>query len=768
MEREPENAEDIERLLTNARKALQEFEDGADWRRLLERVRTASPAHPVLMARFLFAASAVTSLCSAIGVMIVPMFNGDLARTLAAFDEVVPYVPEEIPALPSLLVVLALVMAVGWVFATWAAMSLGRDTTMLPWEQKQHQKLVNEVTRLTTQKAVMERIRATPAGARPRIATPVPVAARGRQPGPSGGASGAASGGGTSALSRRSTPSAAPRSDETPSYAVPAPELGGARGRGLAAGAAAGGGLGGGGLGSGGLGSGGLGAGGFGARARPTPPPVSAPEPEPEPTPPTGSGNVGAPAKGGGLLARAKSAGSAAAGMRPSAPPPPPPEPEPEPEVDEDEQDEIPTTSASLGYTPPSDTAGGVRLGGVRLGATPARPAPAPVDDFSDLVEVAPEPAKPPPAPVVVTPPAPVAAVDATPDGPNDAGILGRARAGTNHLRSTPYGAAGRIRPPPTTSSSRGPVRAAPTTPPEPEQPATRAGTPLGAAPRAGTSVRTATAPPASSPAAAPAAAAAASVGVRSALPGGMFGTPPPVSRQTAPPAAVSARPLGAKPAAPAKADVDEVTVMEEDEEPPTVPAGRTGPLASGGGPLSSGGRPPAPAASPGAPGTVTPGVSATPGQAPSRGGASAPPPLQRPFPRLGPINESWLAEAVEKAEKLQRSFPIQAHLELSQEPHLPFTLVIARATPAMAVRAMVNFVEFLAQISTPPRARIELVNIPHLDRSFHKNVEAALEPYFQGNVEVEPNPGRVDILFTDPDPQWGNWSTLPVLDSGH
>ena len=80
-------------------------------------------------------------------------------------------------------------------------------------------------------------------------------------------------------------------------------------------------------------------------------------------------------------------------------------------------------------------------------------------------------------------------------------------------------------------------------------------------------------------------------------------------------------------------------------------------------------------------------------------------------------------------------------------------------------LRAMVNFVEFLATISTPPRARIELVNIPHLDRSFHKNVEAALEPYFQGNVEVEPTPGRVDILFTEPDPQWGEWATLPVLD---
>jgi hypothetical protein len=43
MERETENPEDIDRLLTAARKALQEFEDGADWRRLLLRVRTASP-----------------------------------------------------------------------------------------------------------------------------------------------------------------------------------------------------------------------------------------------------------------------------------------------------------------------------------------------------------------------------------------------------------------------------------------------------------------------------------------------------------------------------------------------------------------------------------------------------------------------------------------------------------------------------------------------------------------------------------------------------
>lgn len=710
MEREPENAEDIERLLANARKALQEFEDGADWRRLLLRVRTASPAHPVLLGRFAFAGSAVLSFGGAILVMLVPMFNEDLARTLAAFDEVVPYVPEELPALPSMLVVLSLVMLLGWVFATWAAMSLGRDTTMLPWEQKQHQKLVNEVTRLTTQKAVMERIRATPAGARPRIATPVPVAARGRQPG-------------ASALSRRATPSGVGRSDEAPAYAVPTSTPGptpGARGFGSLPSAPP-------------ASSGGFGApsGGFGARPRLPSAPPAAEEPEvtpptPAPAAPALAPAASASARPGGLLSRAKAQGGGA----PARPPDPPPQP-----LDLGQQlddlEEIPAVSGSLGYTPPRPSAppaeepdaGGIRLGGgVRLGA---RPAPAaPVDDFSDLVEVSPE-AKPAAAAVPARPPAPAEPEEE--EGDDDAGILGRARAGTNHLRSTPYGSAGRIRPPPLSGgASRGPAPRAPiTTPPElePARPpvsATRAGTPLGEAPRAGTSIRTL--PPASDARGTPAGAGHA---VRSALPGGMFGTPPPISRQASPPAAVGSR---AVPGAEPKKDVEEVTVMEEEDELPTV-TGATRPN----------------------PRTPPP---------------SAPPPLQRPFPRFGPINEPWLGEAIEKAEKLQRAFPIQAHLEFSQEPHLPFTLVIARATPAMAVRAMVNFVEFLAQISTPPRARIELVNIPHLDRSFHKNVEAALEPYFQGNVEVEPNPGRVDILFTDPDPQWGNWSTLPVLET--
>jgi hypothetical protein len=176
----------------------------------------------------------------------------------------------------------------------------------------------------------------------------------------------------------------------------------------------------------------------------------------------------------------------------------------------------------------------------------------------------------------------------------------------------------------------------------------------------------------------------------------------------------------------------DEVMVMEEeaDEDLPTVSAAR--PKA-------------APPASP---------VATPPG---------GPADLQRRVPTWGPIEEAWLREALAKAEALVGSYPAQAYLEFSQEPHLPFTLVIARATPAMAVRAMVNFVEFLASIYTPPRARIELVNVAHLDRSFDQNVQAALEPYFGANVEVEADPGRVDILFTDPDPGWGAYPTLPM-----
>ena len=132
-------------------------------------------------------------------------------------------------------------------------------------------------------------------------------------------------------------------------------------------------------------------------------------------------------------------------------------------------------------------------------------------------------------------------------------------------------------------------------------------------------------------------------------------------------------------------------------------------------------------------------------------------------LPRWGRIDEPWLEEVLQRSEQLVHLLPVQAHLEFSQEDHLPFTLVIARATPGSAVKCMVSFIEFLASIPTPPLARVELVSASSLDRNFHRNIEEALEPYFQDRVEVEPEPGRIDIMFLRPDPGWQAFPRLPM-----
>ncbi len=259
----------------------------------------------------------------------------------------------------------------------------------------------------------------------------------------------------------------------------------------------------------------------------------------------------------------------------------------------------------------------------------------------------------------------------------------------------------------------------------------TRGGTPLGAAPRATEPSKARLAAPLSFPG------TPRGSDDREGSPTGMFGTPPPLSRGTAPPEPRAAVMSYSEPPS------DEVVVMEEEEYDEPVPAPKV-------------------PAKPSAPATKA-AVPTPRASAPAVAPAGAPADLTRRTPQWGTIDDAWLREALAKAEALVQSYPVQAYIEFSQEPNLPFTLVIARATPAMAVRAMVNFVEFLASIYTPPRARIELVSVAHLDRSFDKNVQAALEPYFGANVEVEADPGRVDILFTDPDPGWSAYPIIPM-----
>lgn len=131
--------------------------------------------------------------------------------------------------------------------------------------------------------------------------------------------------------------------------------------------------------------------------------------------------------------------------------------------------------------------------------------------------------------------------------------------------------------------------------------------------------------------------------------------------------------------------------------------------------------------------------------------------------PDFASVEEPWLDDAIDKAAILATSFPIQARLEFNQEQHLPFTLVIERATPAMAVRAMMAYIEFLSTIPLPRRARIELQSVAHLDRTFHRNVRSACSPYFEEGVDISHEPGLVELSFPNPDPRWDRYPMLPV-----
>jgi hypothetical protein len=134
-------------------------------------------------------------------------------------------------------------------------------------------------------------------------------------------------------------------------------------------------------------------------------------------------------------------------------------------------------------------------------------------------------------------------------------------------------------------------------------------------------------------------------------------------------------------------------------------------------------------------------------------------------FPRWGAVTEPWLEDAIQRAETLARTFPQQAHLEFSPQENLPFVLVLERATPAMAQRSMVAYVEFLAAIATPPRARIEFRSVATMDPAFYRSVTAALEPFFGEAAEVtrDSKTKRVEIDFLEPDVGWKDYPYLPI-----
>lgn len=139
---------------------------------------------------------------------------------------------------------------------------------------------------------------------------------------------------------------------------------------------------------------------------------------------------------------------------------------------------------------------------------------------------------------------------------------------------------------------------------------------------------------------------------------------------------------------------------------------------------------------------------------------ATATPPMTAPKPMMTiPEGPHWYQEAFQQAQQLAARYPIQANLRFDDEPELPFTLVMERATPATTIRAMMEFTNFLARIATPPFARIELVAVVQMDPFFYRNVVTALDPHFRGEFEVEQHENVVDIQFLRPDPRWNDYA---------
>lgn len=126
-------------------------------------------------------------------------------------------------------------------------------------------------------------------------------------------------------------------------------------------------------------------------------------------------------------------------------------------------------------------------------------------------------------------------------------------------------------------------------------------------------------------------------------------------------------------------------------------------------------------------------------------------------------LGAPWLRSAMARAERLADRLPNEAHIEVSNTEHTPFTLVIEGTSPSLTMRTVILFVEFLADIPTPPNAAIELIKVAHLSRDFHKNVKAALEPRFPKGTRVERNSNRIDISFDEPYAGWSNYPYLPV-----
>lgn len=143
--------------------------------------------------------------------------------------------------------------------------------------------------------------------------------------------------------------------------------------------------------------------------------------------------------------------------------------------------------------------------------------------------------------------------------------------------------------------------------------------------------------------------------------------------------------------------------------------------------------------------------------------GAGFSKPTATVFPAWGAVEEPWLIDAIEKCYALAQELPLQAAVTFNQGQNLPFTLVLERASPAIAMRATMAYADFLSQIATPVRGRVDLAAVPHLSGGFTRNVISALEPHFGSDVAVDKQGDHIEIRFKGANASWNRYPALPT-----
>ncbi len=151
--------DEIDQDLDQARQRLLAFERSRSTGDCISRIKRSSPLHPVLILRAGAGFVAMGSLVGAVVALALPFIapqTGDSLSRLDASLTVPLFVAGFAVCFCSLLIATA---------AHFMAVSLGRDSPLLPAEARTHQRLVSDVKQLEARKRT-----STPPPARPRMA----------------------------------------------------------------------------------------------------------------------------------------------------------------------------------------------------------------------------------------------------------------------------------------------------------------------------------------------------------------------------------------------------------------------------------------------------------------------------------------------------------------------------------------------------------------------------------------------------------------------